>query len=72
MSKQADLEEWRRLAEGELGTDAEPLAGAETPEGVRRKPLYTRADLDAAVAAGFTADSIPGAAPFVRGVRASM
>ncbi|HEU4579101.1 MAG TPA: methylmalonyl-CoA mutase [Polyangiaceae bacterium] len=71
MSKQADLEEWRRLAEGELGAGAEPLAGAETPEGIRRKPLYTRADLDANADA-FPVDSIPGAAPFLRGVRASM
>src|SRR6476620_10504824 len=72
MSKQADLEEWRRLAGGELGAGAGSLAGVETPEGIARKPLYTRADLDAASTAGFAADSIPGAAPFVRGVRASM
>src|SRR5689334_17157593 len=72
MSKQADLEEWRRLAEAELGAGAGLLAGTETPEGVPRKPLYTRADLEAAIAAGLAADSIPGAAPFVRGVRASM
>jgi len=72
MSKQADLEEWRRLAEGELRAGSASLAGVETPEGIARKPLYTRADLDAASAAGFAADSIPGAPPFVRGVRASM
>ena len=46
MSKQADLQEWQRLAEEELGTGAAPLAGVETPEGLLRKPLYTEADLD--------------------------
>jgi methylmalonyl-CoA mutase len=68
MSKPADLEQWRRLAEEELGEGAEPLAGVGTAEGVLRKPLYTRADLEPLA----DLDSTPGAFPFVRGARATM
>ncbi|WP_422747478.1 methylmalonyl-CoA mutase [Mycobacterium sp. WMMD1722] len=38
-----------------------------TPEGIDVKPVYTAADRDAAVTAGYPLDSFPGAAPFVRG-----
>ncbi|EME17659.1 methylmalonyl-CoA mutase [Rhodococcus triatomae] len=38
-----------------------------TPEGIDVKPVYTRADRDAAEAAGYPVDSFPGAAPFLRG-----
>ncbi|TQF68443.1 methylmalonyl-CoA mutase [Rhodococcus spelaei] len=38
-----------------------------TPEGIDVKPVYTKADRDAAEAAGFPLDSFPGAAPFLRG-----
>ena len=38
-----------------------------TPEGIVVKPLYTGADRDAAVAAGYPLDSVPGQPPFVRG-----
>jgi methylmalonyl-CoA mutase len=68
MSKQADLREWQRLAEEELGSGVAPLRGVETAEGILRRPLYTAAD----VAGWADADTIPGAFPFVRGVRASM
>ncbi|RVW08859.1 methylmalonyl-CoA mutase [Prescottella agglutinans] len=38
-----------------------------TPEGIDVKPVYTKADRDAAEASGFPLDSFPGAAPFLRG-----
>jgi methylmalonyl-CoA mutase len=67
-SKQADLGAWRELAREDLGgRDPEGLAWT-TPEGLRIKPLYTAADLEALE----SIDSIPGAAPFLRGPRATM
>ncbi|CAM2767095.1 methylmalonyl-CoA mutase [Skermania piniformis] len=48
------------------GHSAEHLVWA-TPEGIDVAPVYTRADRDAAVAAGYPLDSMPGAAPFIRG-----
>src|SRR5688572_24787877 len=64
----ADREAWRALASKDLkGADPDTLAW-ETPEGIVVQPLYTAADLD-----GLThTDTIPGAEPFVRGVRATM
>jgi methylmalonyl-CoA mutase len=38
-----------------------------TPEGIVVKPLYIGADRDAAVAAGYPVDSVPGEPPFIRG-----
>ena len=38
-----------------------------TPEGIDVKPVYTKADRDAAEAEGYPLDSYPGAPPFVRG-----
>ncbi|MFZ2177915.1 MAG: methylmalonyl-CoA mutase [Rhodococcus sp. (in: high G+C Gram-positive bacteria)] len=38
-----------------------------TPEGIDVKPVYTKADRDAAEADGYPLGSYPGAAPFVRG-----
>ncbi|MFE5707465.1 methylmalonyl-CoA mutase [Rhodococcus koreensis] len=38
-----------------------------TPEGIDVKPVYTKADRDAAEAEGYPVGSFPGAAPFVRG-----
>ncbi|GAB3126980.1 methylmalonyl-CoA mutase [Tsukamurella serpentis] len=38
-----------------------------TPEGIDVKPVYTRADRDAAAEAGYPVDSYPGAVPFIRG-----
>jgi methylmalonyl-CoA mutase len=67
MSKAADLERWRRLADEELGP-GKAGASFETPEGSLRRRLYTRADLEACE----DADSVPGAYPFVRGAYASM
>ena len=64
----ADREAWRALASKDLkGADPDTLAW-ETPEGIVVQPLYTAADLD-----GLShTDTIPGAEPFVRGVRATM
>ncbi|HEY2409307.1 MAG TPA: methylmalonyl-CoA mutase [Polyangiaceae bacterium] len=64
----AALEEFRRLVRAELdGREPESLE-RETPEGIRQRALYVRADLDALE----HTDSVPGAYPFVRGVRPSM
>jgi methylmalonyl-CoA mutase len=63
-----NLGDWRNLAAAELrGKDPEGLSW-DTLEGIRVKPLYTEAD---------TADlphmgSLPGFAPFTRGVKATM
>ena len=38
-----------------------------TPENIVVKPLFTGADRDAAVAAGYPLDSFPGEPPFIRG-----
>ncbi|MFC9839022.1 methylmalonyl-CoA mutase [Rhodococcus sp. NPDC127530] len=38
-----------------------------TPEGIDVKPVFTKADRDAAEAEGYPVGSFPGAAPFVRG-----
>ena len=38
-----------------------------TPENIVVKPLFTSADRDVAVSAGYPLDSFPGAAPFIRG-----
>ena len=63
-----DLDRWRELAAKELkGVDPDSLVW-HTPEGIRVKPLYTADDLDGI---GHL-DSLPGLAPFVRGVRATM
>jgi methylmalonyl-CoA mutase len=65
---EADLEAWRALARRELkGREPESLAWA-TPEGIAVKPLYTEADLAGLDHLG----GLPGLAPYVRGVRATM
>ncbi len=64
----ADLERWRELAQADLaGGDPEELVW-ETPDGLRLKPLYTAADLEALD----FADTLPGEFPFLRGPRATM
>jgi methylmalonyl-CoA mutase len=59
---------WAALAARELKD--RPLAGLTwaTPEGFAVKPLYTPADLEEIEAV----DSVPGLAPYLRGVRATM
>jgi methylmalonyl-CoA mutase len=60
--------EWTELAAKELkGKDPSELI-RQTPEGIDVKPLYTAADLEGLEAV----DSLPGAAPFMRGPRATM
>ena len=62
------LEDWARLAAGELkGGTADDLVWR-TLEGIDVKPLYTEADL----AELEHLDTMPGFAPYVRGPRATM
>jgi len=62
------VDDWRKLASGELrGGDADALTWV-TPEGIPVKPLYTAADLEALETVG----GLPGFEPFVRGPRATM
>jgi methylmalonyl-CoA mutase len=64
----ADLDLWRKLAAKDLrGADPEGVVWR-SPEGLEIKPLYTAADVGELE----HADSVPGAAPFVRGPRATM
>ncbi len=60
-------EAWAKLAAKELRD--RPLSDLvwHTPEGFDVKPLYTAADLE-----GLEANTLPGLAPFTRGVRATM
>ncbi len=61
-------DEWRRLAEKELrGRPLEDLTW-KTLEGIEVEPLHTEEDLEGLEHLG----TIPGAPPFVRGVRATM
>ena len=63
-----DLEAWARAAQRELGERDLAELTRVTPEGIPVKPLYTAEDLEGIEAVG----SVPGAAPFMRGVRATM
>ncbi|MCL4107577.1 UNVERIFIED_CONTAM: hypothetical protein GTU68_022038 [Idotea baltica] len=66
MSQKND--DWKALAEKELrGRPLDDLTW-DTLEGIAVKPLYTAQDLDAAD----HLDTIPGEAPFTRGVKATM
>src|SRR5579862_2434423 len=59
---------WARLAATELKDRTPNDLVWRTPEGIDVKPLYTRADLERIE----MLDGIPGAPPFLRGVRATM
>ena len=62
------MDDWKALATRELkGRDPDTLIW-ESPEGIDIKPVYTAADADGLDHMG----TIPGAAPFVRGPRATM
>ena len=62
------LETWKTLAEKELrGKPVESLTW-DTLEGIPVKPLYTEADTEGLAHMG----TVPGVAPFTRGVRATM
>jgi methylmalonyl-CoA mutase len=60
--------EWQDLARAELKGQAPDELVWQTPEGIAVQPLYTRADVEALD----FADTLPGAFPFMRGVRATM
>jgi methylmalonyl-CoA mutase len=63
-----NLDDWRALAAKDLkGADPDSLVW-HTPEGIDVKPLYTADDLTEVEGL----DSLPGFAPFTRGVRATM
>src|SRR3546814_15417374 len=62
------LEDWRKLAAGELkGADPDSLVW-DTPEGIAVKPLYTAEDREGLETLG----SLHGFAPFTRGPKATM
>ncbi|RZW11434.1 MAG: methylmalonyl-CoA mutase [Rhodobacteraceae bacterium] len=62
------MTDWKALAEKELRGRSLAEIEWETLEGIRVKPLYTAADI-----AGLDhIDSLPGFAPFTRGVKATM
>ena len=70
MAKQGKktVADWRDLASQELkGRDLDELTW-QTPEEIAVKPLYTAADLEGLEGV----DSLPGFAPYLRGVRATM
>ncbi|MCD9623359.1 methylmalonyl-CoA mutase [Rhabdothermincola salaria] len=61
------LDDWRAAASKDLkGADPSTLVTT-TPEGIEVKPLYTAEDV-----AELSTDTLPGFAPFTRGVRATM
>ncbi len=63
-----DKNKWIELAEKELQGRSLDSLNWMTPEGINVKPLYSAEDLD-----GFEfVDTLPGYAPYVRGVRATM
>ncbi|MCC6831623.1 MAG: methylmalonyl-CoA mutase [Thermoleophilia bacterium] len=62
------VEDWRQRAQAELGDRPLDDLTRVTPEGIPVKPLYTAEDLEDIEFLG----SLPGFAPFVRGVRATM
>jgi len=61
-------DDWRKLAEGELRSRALDDLDWNTLEGIKVSPLYTAQDLEGVDHLG----SIPGAAPYTRGVKATM
>jgi len=59
------LADWQALAQKELKGKAPDSLNWQTPEEITVKPLYTAQDVS-------HADTLPGFAPFTRGVRATM
>ena len=62
------IEDWRQLAKKELKSRSPDDLIQKTPDGISVKPLYTAADLEGLE----HMDTMPGAAPYVRGPRATM
>ncbi len=68
MAKKPTVDDWKALAAKELGKRPLDALIWHTPEGIDIKPLYTAADT-----AGLAYnDSLPGFAPYLRGVKATM
>ena len=68
MSNDKDKADWTKQAEAELRSGSVNELNRTTPEKITVEPLYTSADLD-----GLNhLDSLPGQAPFTRGIRATM
>ena len=63
-----DLDKWEKLARKEAKWKPLDELGWTTLEGIHVKPLYTSRDLKDCSHLG----TVPGASPFVRGVRATM
>ena len=61
------INDWQMLAQKELRDRPLDELSWDTPEDIKVKPLYTKSDVDEALA-----DQMPGFAPYTRGVRASM
>ena len=62
------IDDWRQQADKELRTRSTDDLVVETQEGIAVKPLYTAEDLEGIEHLG----TMPGAAPYVRGPRATM
>ncbi|HXA71084.1 MAG TPA: methylmalonyl-CoA mutase [Stellaceae bacterium] len=62
------LADWQALAAKELGGKPAESLVWQTPEGIAIKPLYTASDLERLE----HVDGLPGFAPYLRGVRATM
>jgi methylmalonyl-CoA mutase len=62
------LTDWQALAAKELGGKPAESLTWQTPEGIAIKPLYTVSDLERLE----HVESLPGFAPYLRGVRATM
>lgn len=62
------LEDWKKLAAKDIGSEDVSALDWQTPEGITVKPLYTAEDLQKLE----EVNSLPGFAPYVRGPRATM
>jgi methylmalonyl-CoA mutase len=63
-----ELSDWEKLAVKEAKVTSTEALNWHTPEGIEVKPLYTAADLEDME----TVNTLPGLAPYQRGVRATM
>ncbi|MCB0978524.1 MAG: methylmalonyl-CoA mutase, partial [Acidimicrobiales bacterium] len=63
----ASLDDWKALASKDLKGRSPDELTRTRPEGIDVKPLYTAADT-----ADLETDTLPGLAPYTRGVRATM
>lgn len=68
MGKHPDIDKWSEMAKKELRGASIDTLSRTTPEEITIKPLYTSAD----IADLDFVDTLPGVAPFVRGIRATM